>query len=776
MAVPTSTELIGNLPADVTSFVGRREELAGVKRVLSTSRLVTLTGVGGVGKTRLALKAASELQRAFDAIWMADLAGLKEPALVPQVVGAAVGLRDQSARRPVAALADFFSTRRVLLLLDNCEHLLDACADLTNALLRAAPDLRILATSRKSLRVPGESILTVAPLSIPDPDRPLPSVEVLRKYEAVDLFAARGAAILPDFEINDDNRMAVARLCQQLDGIPLAIELAAVRLRVLSVFEIAERLVDRYRWLTGGSRTAGPRQRTLRALIDWSFQLLSVPEQALWARVSVFPGAFDLEAAEFVCAGGEIATDEVAELLDGLIDNSLLLRAEHDGHARYRMLETLRQFGQEKLTGPDEQRALSRQHRDWYLWLVERAASEWFGPGQMKWFDRLRLEQPNIRAALSFCLSEPGEAESGLHMATELHRTYWLANSFFNEGRNYLDRLLEAAPEPRPIRVKALYVNAWLTLMQGDTSTTLLMLEECRWLAEKFGDQHGLAHIHHLSGLAVLHEEGSGASIQLCHDALEGFIACDDWWGVSMASLALAVAFGRQEESDRAVEMCEKVLRLTGRRGEHWCRLYALTVLAIELWHLGDIRRAASLAREGVLTSLAFSDRLGMTVDIEILAWIAETEGEHKRAVLLLGAAESIARTARVSVLRIGRYIRYHEEQEARLRNRMGDDEFARVFERGARLTLEQATAESLGEAVSSAEGPARESSPLTPREREVAGLVVQGLSNKEIAATLVVAQRTAEGHVENILSKLGFKSRAQIAAWVSAQRAPHTE
>jgi len=271
----------GNLPAELTSFVGRRREVAEVRRLLSMSRLVTLTGVGGVGKTRLALRAASEFRRAFDGIWLVDLAGLTDPSLVAQTVAATVGLRDQSARAPLSVLSDFLAPKRALLVLDNCEHLLDACAVLADALLRAAPELRILATSRQSLRIDGEFTLAVTPLSTPERDRPPRSLKALEQYEAVNLFADRAAAIRPGFVLNDNNGMAVVRLCQQLDGIPLAIELAAVRLRALSVTEIEERLADRYRLLTGGSRVAVPRQQTLRALVDWSYGLLSAPEREL---------------------------------------------------------------------------------------------------------------------------------------------------------------------------------------------------------------------------------------------------------------------------------------------------------------------------------------------------------------------------------------------------------------------------------------------------------------------------------------------------------------
>ncbi|GAB3963452.1 LuxR family transcriptional regulator [Actinoallomurus acanthiterrae] len=759
---------VGNLPADVTSLVDRRHEVAEVKRLLSTSRLVTLTGVGGVGKTRLALQAARELHRAFDEVWLAELASLTDPSLVTDTVAAAVGFRDQTARPPLPALAGFLAERRILLVLDNCEHLLDSCAVVTDALLRAAPWLRVLATSRQSLGIHGESTMTVLPLAVPDPDRPPPSVQALEEYSSASLFAERAAAVVPQFAIDDDNLLAVTRVCHQLEGIPLAIELAAGRLRALSVDGLAARLADRYRCLTGGSRASQPRQQTLRALMDWSFRLLSPAEQTLWARLSVFCGRFDLGAAEAVCVDGEIPHEEVLDLLDGMVNKSLLLREESADRVHYRMLDTLRQFGLAELA--DSGAAVARRHRDWYLRLAEQAASEWFGPEQLRWCDRLRLEQPNLRAALEFCLTEPGEAEAGLRIAAALHHTHWHANSLFSEGRNWLDRLLCTAPDPSPARAKVLYVGAWLALMQGDGVPAHAMLEECGQLARWYDDGESLAYVAHLSALAALHRGDNEEGTRLCQEGRDLFAANGDLLGIVMSDLALAVALGERGEGDRAVELCEKCLALTEDHGEDWCRAYALTVLAIEAWHQRDTIRAASLAREGLLAGRAFGDRLGIAVSMEVLAWIATTGADPQRAALLLGASDAIARNARMCVLRVGRYIGYHDWCEERLRRELGECGFGQVFERGSRLTVDEAIKESLGERPAEPESApaACRTSPLTRRETEVAALVAEGMSNKQIAAKLVIAQRTAEGHVERILDKLGFTSRTQIAIWVT--------
>ncbi|GII30824.1 ATP-binding protein [Planotetraspora mira] len=773
MAGTAFTRQVGNLPADVTSFVGRRHELAEIRRLLSVSRLVTLTGVGGVGKTRLALRAAFEQHRAFDEVWLADLSGLDDPALVGQTVAATVGLRDQTTGSTVRALSEFLSTRRTLLVLDNCEHLLDAVATLADTLLRGIPELRILTTSRQSLGIMGERVMRVAPLPVPESDGAR-TLKALERYDAVTLFTERAAAVLPGFTLDDGNREAVATLCRRLDGIPLAIELAAVRLRTLSVDGLVERLDDRYRWLTGGSRTAVPRQRTLHALIDWSFQLLSPAERTLWTRMSIFPGHFDLEAAEAVCSGDGIAREDVLDLLDAVVDKSLLLREEHAGDVRYRMLETLREFARTREPGPDERRALARRHRDFYLRLTGQAAAEWFGPRQVSWFGRLRQEQANLRAALEFCLREPGEAAIGLRMATDLHRPHWLPNSLFIQGRHWIGHMLDADPDRTAARAQGLCTTAWLAFTQGDAAAGEPLLEQARDLARELDDPVSLSQVCLVSGKAAHNRGDFEQAVPLLEEAVTLLTAVGDGFAVATALLALADATGCLGDRARAGELFEQGLALSADRDESWCRAWTLAIFAIHLWRQGDNERATAAAREGLLLGRAFDDRLSLATAVEVLAWILSAEGHHTKAARMLGAADAIARTVGVSTLRMGRYVEQHEECVAALENQLGAKRLARAMQQGGRLTLEEAVAEALGAEPSSeeAEATASAASPLTARELEIAELISQGLSNKEIAAALVVAQRTAEGHVEHILAKLGYTSRAQIAAWMTAQKA----
>ncbi|HEU5332512.1 MAG TPA: LuxR C-terminal-related transcriptional regulator [Actinocrinis sp.] len=788
----------GALPADVTGFVGRRHEVAEVKRLLSTSRLVCLIGVGGVGKTRLAVRAAADLHRAFDEIRMVELADLEQPALLAQTVATAVGLQDTSGRWSVAALSDFLAGRDMLLILDNCEHVVDACAVLVDALLRGAPGLRILATSRQPLAITGEHTLTVHPLSVPHDGAPDPGGPGgLEQYEAVALFAQRAAAVVPGFAVDEHNRDAVARICRRLDGIPLAIELAAVRLRALSPHEILALLDDRYRWLTGGSRAALPRQQTLRAMVEWSYGLLSPRERVLWARLSVFGGGFDLAAAEAVCGDADLPAADLIDLLTGLVDKSLLMSERRGGRMRYWMLETIREFGLGLLLDSGRELELRRRHRDWYRRRAARAAAEWFGPGQIAWMTALRADRAQLRAALEFSLTEPDEAEYGLRMAADL-LNYWLAYSLLTEGRGWIERALVAvdadcrsagapAPPRSPARAWGLCVGAWLALMQDDKAAAVAALDDSRALAEEPGDARTLAYVSHLSGLAALHEGDVHRAVVHLEETRRTLRAEDDLFGVVMSSLALGVALADDGAVDQAIALYEECLELTASHGETWCRLYALTVLAIERWRQGDVRRSTTLARQALLLGECFDDRLNMAVGIEVLGWAAAGEGDDTRAALLLGAADAVARSVGMSVLRIRRYIGYHEACESGLRERLGARGYERAFQAGRDHTLKQALARALGRGTGRPEpaadvrrpeaaaagqaNPAKPAgSPLTRRETEIAALVARGLSNREIAKTLVIALRTAEGHVEHILAKLGFTSRAQIAAWAARQ------
>lgn len=767
---------LGNLPVDVTSFVGRRRELAEAKALLSTSRLLTLTGMGGVGKTRLAIKMAADLHRGFaDGVWLVELAGLQDAGLLGQTVSAALGIDDRSAGRSVTTLSSFLRKRQMLMVLDNCEHLLDACAVMADALLRACPELRILATSRQPLGIAGEQTLVVPPLSFPEADLG-PAEEGFTRYGAVSLFVDRAAAVRPGFTIDARNQVAVAGICRRLDGIPLAIELAVGRLRSLSADQLLERLDDRYALLTGGSRAALPRQQTLRALIDWSFDLCSPSEQLLWARLSVFADGFDLDAAEQVCSGGEVPAGDVLDLVSGLVDKSVVVADERGGRVRYQLSETLREYGRDRLTDAGQARALRRRHRDMYRSLVTRAEAGWFGPAQVELFARLRLEHANLRAALGFCLTEPGDAPVGLAMASAL-RFYWVMSGRPNEGRHWLERTLTSAVGPAQ-RVKGLCVDGYLATVLGNFPSTELRLDEASALAHALDDQSGIADVTQLRGLSALFQGDPLRALPHFEEALAEHGVVGDEAALAYDQIQLALSAALLGDDERAVGLFEECLALSESRGEHWIRALAMWALGIEAYRQGDHPRATAAEQQSIRLRLPLDDRRTIGLNLDILAWTAAADGDSERAARLLGASQAIRETLGTSFGPLGHLAQMQAQCEQSARQTLGDGGFERAFKLGVGLGFDDAVTYALGEKHQPAvrgQGVERESPAavsLTRREREVADLVRRGLSNREIAGTLVISQRTAEAHVEHILTKLGFTSRAQVAAWVAEQGA----
>jgi predicted ATPase len=484
--------LPGRLRGELTEFVGRRWELALVRQELGDARLVTLTGPGGIGKTRLALQAAVGARRAFaDGVWLAELAGLRDPALLVPEVARSLGLSDRSGRWAVAALADYLQGKQVLLVLDGCEHLADGCAVLADALLRACPGLRIIATSRHVLGVAGEVTVTVPPMTVPaeaDPDGP----EELLRFEAVRLFTARAAAVLPGFALDAGSGPVVAGVCRALDGIPLAVELAAVRLRSLSLMQILSRLDSRFELLSGGGPADQPHHRTLQAAMEWSYGLLTEAEQAMWRRVSVFAGSFDLDAAEGVCPGEEIAPEAVLDLIDGLVAKSILSRGQGDGNVRYRLLDTIGEFGLRKLRARGGEGRLRVCHRDWYAALAAR--QEALGPRRARWIASLATEHENLRAALEFSLSHPQEVAAGAELACDLWR-YWETHGHLTEGRRILAAVLEKLEQTAEVRPRVLWVAGYLAIVQADFAASRTLLETGLSAARSAGDISAMAHV-----------------------------------------------------------------------------------------------------------------------------------------------------------------------------------------------------------------------------------------------------------------------------------------
>jgi len=761
----------GNLPAEMTSFIGRHREAAELKRLIEVSRLATVTGAGGVGKTRLAVRVASQVRRAFpDGVWFVDLGALQDPGLVPEQVGFALGLRNHSGRVASEALSEYVSDKQLLLVLDNCEHLLEASARLLSELLRAAHEVRVIATSRQPLGIAGEHVLALTALSLPEAGTPPPPPESFSRYEALTLFVERAQAATSSFAVTPDNHAAVVELCRSLDGMPLALELAAVRLRMLSPEQILARLDDRFDLLTSRDQSMHPRQRSLHALIDWSFDLCTPDERLLWTRLPVFPGDFDLDAAADVCADDEFDQGAVVNALAGLVDRSLLVPERSGPRMRYRALETVREYGRSRLADPGQRTDLRRRHCEYFLDLARTAEAEWCGPAQRDWVARLADEHDNLRAALAFSLTEPGGERSGLELAGTLW-LHWLMNGCLSEGRRWLDRALAATEEPGREGAKALWADAYLRLYQGDIDGASSQLERSRQLSEALDDADALAHVVEFQGAAALLSSDWATATTRCQDALARHRALGNQFSVIMTLARWAMAAYLMGNVDQATACHADALSASEECGETWGRSTVLWMHAVVLFDHGELARAEEAARESLRLRHAFEDRVGMAQCIEVLAWIAAAKGAHDRAARLLGVVQPLWSSTG------GKLFPHVQDRDTRCRadvsRALGPQPFDAAMQRGARMSIDEGIAFVLGEErpAPSAGGP--RVGGLTRREQQIAELVADGLSNRDIAARLVISQRTAEAHVEHILSKLSFNSRAQIAVWVAERRSP---
>ncbi|MGV9263927.1 ATP-binding protein [Kitasatospora sp. NPDC003701] len=691
----------------MTSFVGRRQELAELARLLAAARLVTVTGPGGVGKSRLALRAAARAAGAFpDGTWLVEIAPVQDRLLLGHAVLEALRLTDGTARPPLDVLTEQLAGRRMLIVLDGCEHLVDACAELADALLRALPGLRVLTTSRTTLRAPGEHLLVLAPLPVgPAGPGALP--------DAVQLFADRARAVLPSFEISAATADGIAQLCRRLDGIPLAVELAAGRLRALSVEQIDARLNDRFRLLTGGARAALPRHQTLRTTIGWSHELCTVQERLLWARLSVFAGSFDLEAAEYVCAGEGIEPDDLLDLVSELINKSVVLRADApSGHrpedgstvgVRFRLLDTLREYGLQWLRAAGEEQRLLRRHRDWYLGVATWGEVEWFGPRQAETAERTELAHSNLRAALEFCLAEPGEEQLALLLAGTLW-FYWVGCGHLGEGRHWLDRALALDPEPTEARAKALWVTGYMATLQGDLLTARPALEECRRQALDTGDDRALAYAVHRQGCAALIGDEPARAAELFEEALWHYRTIGELnSNVLMAMFELGIAYLFQGDQESGEFWLGQVRELCEEHGEQWAYAYGLYALGYSHWMDGEVRLARARARESVRLNHLFHDLLGIVLAIDLLA-LLETEptgpgrpGDLREARVLQGAAHRIWQAVGKPFFGSRTFNGPYRHCEERARAGLTEQEFTEYFDRGARLDLDAAVRRALG-------------------------------------------------------------------------------
>ena len=707
-------DLPNNLPQQTTSFIGRETQVEEVKARLGRTRLLTLTGTGGSGKTRLSLQvAAGLLTGEGDGVWLVELAALADPALVPQAVAQVLGVQEQAGKPIQQTLVAALKAKRLLLVLDNCEHLVLACASLADALLRNCPDVHLLASSREPLNVAGEQTYRVPSLSLPDPKQ-AQTVETLSQYEAVRLFTERAQAVLPSFAVTSGNAPAVAQVCFHLDGIPLTLELAAARVRSLSVEEINTRLDNRFRLLTGGSRVALPRQQTLRALIDWSYDLLTAPEKTLLRRLSVFAGGWALAAAEGVCSDETIEEFEVLDLLTGLVDKSLVVYEEGaDGDSgRYRLLESIRQYALDRLGESGEAAAVQGRSASWFLGLAEEAAPQLQGPEQASWLGHLEGEHDNLRASLSWDEQSAERGEDGLRLAGALWR-FWYVHGHLTEGRQWLGRAL-ARTKPRAVgedgvgglaesaasgtsaRALALKGAGNLAWAQGDYAGARALYEESLMIRRQFGDQQGIAgSLNSLGNVASEQGDYVGARA-LYGESLTIFRQLGDQRGIASSLTNLGGVARYQGDYAAARALLEESLTIFRQLGDQIGIAAGLYGLAGVAQGQGNYAGAWALYEECLTIQRQLRDQSGIAVNLDGMACLAHGQSQPSRAARLGGAASALRES-------IGSPRSLADQADmvktmAAVREALGEEAFAAAWEAGRAMPWEQAVEYALSE------------------------------------------------------------------------------
>jgi non-specific serine/threonine protein kinase len=744
---------------------GRRAELAELRRRLPTDRLVTLTGEPGCGTSTLAVAAAAEFTRSHHErvhhVVVADL----ETADVAHAVAAAAEL-SLGAAPTDEGVARALEDRAALLVLDGCEQHVDACASLVDAVLTHAPSVRVLTTSRRVLGVRGEAVLRIGALSLP-PDTS-PRAEQALASEAVALFVDRATEARRTFRITDDNAPAVAAICTLLEGNPLAVVLAATRVGALSPEDLLRRLEDAFRVLTKAPQDSPDRHRSLQASVELSHGLCTPEEQLLWARMSVFAGSIDLEGVEQVCSGDGIEEHDVLDLVDGLLEKGVLLRDESDpAQVRYRMPGVLRAYGAVRLD-EDETRRLQDRNLDAARHRVVSAVQQWFGPHQVEISRRLRAERANLRAALVHA-EQDGRDRELAELAAGL-APLWVVSGDLEEGRTWLDHAAaRAIPDRLLLRVEL--VATWLAVLQGDNVQGRLRLDEARRLAPDPG--LGAAAIERLDGALAGLEGRFDDAETLLRQAIESAVLHDDTQAAATGWYLLACARWMAGRAEDAVEAAVEARALTAAAQESHLRARALSLLSVAALEAGDLERAEALARDALRLHVSLGDEGSVTATVDQLVWVAAARGDLDRAAALLGVLDRRSRTHH-------RPVEVTAVRDPAVRRRTAEQAVVQVLGRrrldtrrqeGAEMTDEAAVRFAL-EGLESRPDPSDEAEHLTPRELAVAELVGRGLSNRDIGAELGISERTAQGHVQNILRKLGFTSRTQVAAWVADRNA----
>ncbi|HEY0936092.1 MAG TPA: LuxR C-terminal-related transcriptional regulator [Trebonia sp.] len=758
------------LPAETTGFVGREAELARLDVLLSQARLITVTGPAGVGKSRLALRAAARAAPRFpDGVYLAELSGLRDAGQLLPAVADVLGLPGDGLDAVLGALRD----RQLLLVLDTCEHLVDDCAMLAEAVIARAPRVTLLATSREPLDVSGENACPVGPLPVPE------GPELVRPGDyggtAVELFQQRAAAAVPGFALTPAVLPDVIRLCRRLDGLPLAVELAAVRLRALPLSELAGRLDHRLALLTGGHRAS--RHRTLRDAISWSYDLCTPVEQALWARLSVFAGPFTMSAAEAVCAG-ELDPGQVMSALIRLVDKSVLVRIDPAAGTggqptRYLMPGTSREFGAEQLSACGAEGETRDRFAGHYLALARHFLDHFLDDDQLTRLQELRREQANLTAALTCAFGrledppgETGRAADAVELANML-AAYWTARGLVTEGTYWLGRAVERAPAGSPGLARALIARGRLLTTHGRTAEALADAAAAIGLTASLGDERLAAHAYLVRNAALVAAGQLTAAAEAGAEARRRLVAAGDQPGLILLDRQLALLALLNEDIEAALGHVERGLRRLGGSRERWlhARFYLLASLC--LYQAGRDIESTWTATRALEVKQEAGDTLGTAFALEILGWLAARSGSHQRAAWLLGGAEPLWERAGGRLAAAPAFSRLHDDAVARSGDALGAQRFAELFAQGTGRPLEAVVDFARGNAgearLADDETRPRLPGQLTAREQEIASLVAAGLSNRQIAGRLFISRRTVDAHLEHIFGKLQITSRVML-------------
>jgi non-specific serine/threonine protein kinase len=805
------------LPALRTQLFGRERDTATVRDLIlqTPGRLVTLTGTGGCGKTQLALLVATSLLESFrDGVWLVNLAPVQASQLLPQSLTSSLGVREQPNEAPLDTLVACMGARHLLLVLDNCEHLLDASAQHAAALLDACPNLRLLTTSREPLRISGERIWPVSSLGSPELNSSL-APDNVTQFPSVQLFVERAQAFQSDFGVTPRNAAVVATICARLGGLPLAIELAAARLWVLGLDQILERLDDAFALLVGGSRSAPSRQQTMRATMDWSYGLLTLAERAVFRRLAVFVGGWTLEAAEDVCSDNTVSHNAVLAHITRLVDASLVQVEEREDRARYRLLEPVRQYAHMCLSASGELEAVRRQHAAFFLsyalhWETD---ANFGGPGRQAALTALEREQDNLRATFEWCL-EQGEAEKGIFLARALW-TFWVIRGLYTEGRSWLARLaaLPAAASASAVRAVAQGIEMTLAWRQDDYAVAQALAQEAMpylrqaaaprllitvpidlaFIAMRQGD-FARAQVHleaalaetraaayrvdeaivlrNLSRLALMQKDYPTARTR-AEQAETLARGIGDEWALCHSLTALQQVALRQGEWATARRLLEESLTLARRIGESWVLPFSLDELAQAEIAERKYENARAALRESLLLRQDQGSRAGIVYSLNSIGALASAEGDFRSAIQLAAAAANLGEAIGVRLTPMEQGV--VDGWLVPLQQAVDQNEFQSAWEAGRAMSVDQAVELALTATQSRAtqrdgppDGSRLRGTQLSPREQQVAALLADGLSNRQIAARLVVTERTVAAHIEHILDKLGFASRHQVASWAS--------